>query len=107
MLKIQLVFITLGLRSALRPSSILIVNIVSLYTLKTENNKNFADLMKYFEDFQNFQKSNFVTGKFSKIRSSINLSQGPDRFNRFDGYWIQTKKTDSQTSKVFIDVYIS
>ena len=35
---------------------------------------------------------------------------GPDRFSRFDVYWIQTNKhpqTDTQTSKVYIYVYTS
>ena len=64
-------------------------------------------------DFQNFQKSNFVGGKFLKIRSSINFPWGhmrshnkfgPDWFSRFDVYWIK-KKTDRQTSKVYILMY--
>ena len=35
---------------------------------------------------------------------------GPDRFSRFDVYWIQTNKrnrqTDRQTSQIYIDVLI-
>ena len=64
---------------------------------------------KNFADFQNFQKSNFDRGKFLKILSFINLPLdhmmshkkfGPDRFSRFDVYWIQTdKQTDRQTDK--------
>ena len=60
-------------------------------------------------DFQNFQKSNFDGGKFLKILSFINLPWGqvmsikkfePDRFSRFDVYWIQTnKQTDKQTDR--------
>ena len=66
-------------------------------------------------DFQNFQKSNFDGGKFLKIRSSINLPWGhvmshkkfgPDRFSRFDVYWIQTnkhpnKQTDRQAKIIY------
>ena len=66
-------------------------------------------------DFQNFQKSNFDRGKFLKILSFINLHWdhmmshkkfGPDRFSRFDVYWIQTdRQTDKQTDKpnLYID----
>ena len=64
---------------------------------------------KNFVDFQNFQKSNFDGGKFLKIWSFINLPWGhvmshkkfgPDRFSRFDVYWIQTdKQTNRQTNK--------
>ena len=60
-------------------------------------------------DFQNFQKSNFDRGKFLKILLFINLPWdhmmshkkfGPDRFSRFDVYWIQTdKQTNRQTNK--------
>jgi len=57
--------------------------------------------IKIFRGFLKFQKPNFVRGKFLKIRSSINLSWGqershnkfgPDRFSRFDVYWIQTDR---------------
>ena len=64
-------------------------------------------------DFQNFQKSNFDRGKFLKIFSSINLPRdhmmshkkfGPDRFSRFDVYWVQTdKQTDRQAKFSQID----
>ena len=62
-----------------------------------------------------FQKQNFDGGKFLKIRSSINLPWGqvmshkkfgPDRFSRFDVYWIQTdRQTNKQTDKpnLYID----
>ena len=65
-------------------------------------------------DFQNFQKSNFVRGKFLKIQSSINLSWGhtrshtkcgPDRFSRFDVYWIQTDRQSDRQAK-FIYRYL-
>jgi len=59
-------------------------------------------------DFLNFQKSNFVRGKFLKIRSSINqfpevmlgrshTEFAPDRFSRFN-VWIQAnRQTDKQS----------
>ena len=59
----------------------------------------YIEKKKKFADFQNYQKSNFDGGKFLKIRSSINFPWGhvmshkkfgPDRFSRFDVYWIQT-----------------
>ena len=77
-------------------------NICSLcLNCKTKTNKKFADIKKKFVDFQNFQKSNFVRGKYLKIRSLINLSLGhasfhekfgPNRFSCFDVYWIQTDR---------------
>ena len=64
-------------------------------------------------DYQNYYYllSNFDGGNFLKIRSFINLPWGhvmshkkfgPDRFSRFDVYWIQTNK---QTDKpnLYID----
>ena len=45
---------------------VLFVNIV-----KQKNPKNFADFIKNLVDFQNFQKSTFVSGKFLKIRLSF------------------------------------
>ena len=66
-------------------------------------------------DFQNFQKSNFDGGKFLKILSFINLPWdhmmshkkfGPDRFSRFDVYWIQTnKQTNKQTNRQTSQIY--
>ena len=59
-------------------------------------------------EFQNFQKSNFDGGKFLKIWSFLNLlwdhmmsnkKFGPDRFSRFDVYWIQT---DRQAKFIYI-----
>ena len=41
-------------------------------------------------DFQNFQKSNFVRGKYLKTRKPQKF--GPDRFSRLDVYWIQTDR---------------
>ena len=67
--------------------------------------KNFADFKIFF-----LQKWNFDGGKFLKICSSINLSWGqarchnkfaPDRFSRFDIYWIQT---DRQTDKLNLKI---
>ena len=45
-------------------------------------------------DFQNFQK-------FNEDRILMSHKKfGPDRFSRFDVYWIQTnKQTDTQTPK--------
>ena len=46
-------------------------------------------------DFQNFQKSNFDGGKFFIHNLPWVLSNkkfGPDRFSRFDVYWIQTDR---------------
>ena len=63
---------------------------------------------KNFANFQNFQKSNFDGGKLLKIWSSINLPWGharshkkcgPDRFSRFDVYWIQTNKQTPRQAK--------
>ena len=57
---------------------------------KSKTNKNFAN---FLWSFKNFQKSNFVRGKFLKIQSSINspcgharshTKFGPDRISRFD-----------------------
>ena len=87
-------------------------NICSLcLNCKTKTNKKFADIIKKIMDFQNFQKSYFVRGKYLKIRSSINLPLGhasshekfgPNRFSRFDVYWIQTnnKQTDKQSINI-------
>ena len=62
-------------------------------------------------DFQNCQKSNFVRGKFLKIRAFINFPWGharshkkfgPERFSRFDIYWIKTnKKADRQANYIY------
>ena len=66
----------------------------------------------YFQNFQNFC---FVRGNFLKIRSSIDLSWGhvrsekkfgPDRFGRFDVYWIQTNKHPDRHAKYTFRFYI-
>ena len=84
----------LQLKKTLRPSSISIVNIFSLYTLYTQPKKNV--------DFQIQWKLHFVGGQFLKfwsLWSFINLPWGhvifntkfgPDRFSRF--FWIQTER---------------
>ena len=75
--------------------------------LTNNKNKKFRRFSKkIIVDFQNFPKSNFDGGKFLKI----NLSWGhasshkkfcPDRFSRFDIYWIQTdRQTDKQNLKI-------
>jgi len=57
-------------------------------------------------------KSNFVGGKFFKFWSFIDLSLGhvmshtkfgPNRFSRFDIYWIQTDKQADKQS-IYIDI---
>ena len=64
---------------------------------------------KKYVDFSNFQKSNFVRGKFLKIRLCINLPWGnnarkvpqkigPDRFSCFDVYLDSNGQTDKQTN---------
>ena len=78
----------------------------SLYALYNKTKQKFCGFYKENSlDFQSFQKSIFVRRKFLKIRSSINLpwdhvmsptKSGPDRFSRFDVYWIQT---DRQTDR--------
>ena len=85
--------------------------------LTNNKNKKFRGFSKKnVVDFQNFQKSNFDGGKFLEIRSSINLPWayvmshkifGPDRFSRFDVYWIQTnRQTNRQTSQIYIKMFI-
>ena len=72
---------------------------------KTKITKNFVDFMKKnFVEFQNLQKSNFVTGKFLKIRSSRNHSWGRVRSHK--KIWAQSVQQvlefigHKQTSKV-------
>ena len=67
--------------------------------------------------FKIFKNRILMGGKFLKILSFINLpwayvmSQkkfGPDRFSRFDVYWIQTnKQTDTMTSQIYIYIYMN
>ena len=62
--------------------------------------------------FSNFQKSNFVRGKFLINQSSINFPWsyvmshtkfGPDRFSCFDVYWKQTNRhPDGQANYIWI-----
>ena len=102
----------LGFKGASRPSFISFVNMGVLLINKTKT-KNFADFQqKNSWIFKIFKKSNFDGGKFLIIWSSINLPWGhvmspkkfgPDRFSRFDVYWIQTDtQTDRQTSQIYI-----
>jgi len=74
-----------------------------------------VDLKKNFADFQEFnfftKLKTFKKHIFKKILSFINLSCGhvmlhkkfgPDRFSRFDVYWIQTnRQTPRQTSQIY------
>ena len=71
---------------------------------KPKTNKKFANFIIFFAHFQNFTKKTFKH-KFFKFWSFINLSWGhvgshtkfgPDRFSRFDVYWIQTYRHPSQ-----------
>ena len=71
---------------------------------KRKTNQKFHGIKKNFVDFQNFQESNFVTGKFLKIRSSLNFpwshvrshkSFKPDRFSRL------LKTNDSQSKYIY------
>ena len=57
---------------------------VSLHThCKTKTKQNFADFIKKnFVNSPNFQKSNFVRGRFLKNRSSINLPWGHARSHK-------------------------
>ena len=79
--------------------------------IKTKTNKKFHEFYK-----KNFQKLNFVGGKCVKIRSSINLTWGhprshtkvgPDRFNRFDVYLIQTNNTQTDKQSIYRDARIN
>ena len=56
-------------------------------------------MQKTFMDFKN---SNFVRSKVSIIHARVHNNFEPDRFSRFDVYWIQT---DKQTDKpnLYID----
>ena len=75
--------------------------ILLVYIVTKKQTKIRVFYKENFVDFHYFQKLNFVKGNFLKIRSFINvpwghrMSQtkfGPDRFSRFDGYWIQTNR---------------
>ena len=72
---------------------------------KRKTNQKFHGIKKNFVDFQNFQESNFVKGKFLKIRSSLNFPAGvtwgptkvlsPIRFSRL------LKTNDSQSKYIY------
>ena len=89
-----------------------------LFTFKNKEEKKLADLKKKFADFQElnfFTKLKTLKTHFFEFLSFINLPWdnarchtkfGPDRFSRFDVYWIQTdRQTDRQTDKpnLYID----
>ena len=86
-------------------------NICSLcLNCKTKTNKKFADIIKKFMDFQNFQKSYFVRGKYLKIRSLItflwvtraptkNLGPIGSAVLTFIGYKTQTNKQTPRQAK--------
>ena len=76
----------------------------SLCVHRKTKQKKFADFNKEFRGFSEFSKiwwkSNFDGDKYLKFWPFINLPWGharshkkfgPDRFNRFDVYWIQKK----------------
>ena len=81
---------------------------------KIKTNKKFADFIKTnFVDFQNFQKSNFVRGKFLKFWSSITfpgVMWGPTKMWAPLGSAVLTfigyKQTVTQTSKVYIKIIL-
>jgi len=76
--------------------SIICFNCEHCIHCKTKTNKNLVD-------FQNFQKSNFVRGKFLKIWSSINLPWGQARpQNKFGsiGSAVLTFTGYKQTNKI-------
>ena len=92
------------------------LNNFTLYTHCKNKQKKFADFIKFLCGFSNLTKIGFVGGKFLKFWSFINLPLGharshkkfgPDRFSRFDVYWIQLQ-TNIQTPKpnLYIDIYI-
>jgi len=89
-----------------------------LFTFKNKEKKLFADFKKKIADFQEFNlfyKLKTFKTHFLKFLSFINLpcghvmshkKFGPDRFSRFDVYWIQTnRQTDRQTDKQTSQIY--
>jgi len=75
------------------------------YIVPQKQTKKFRGFAKMiFMDFQNFQKSNYVRGKFVKLPwghvRSLKIF-GPYRFCSFDVYWSQTdKQTDKQSINI-------
>jgi len=75
-----------------------------LFTFKNKEEKNVADLKKKIADFQELKffftklktfKTHFFFLSFINLPCGHVLSHkkfGPDRFSRFDVYWIQTDK---------------
>ena len=62
-------------------------------------------------DFQNFQKSrgkifeNSIIHNHSMGSSRSHKKFGPDRFNRFDVYWIQKNEQTDKQSILIEDIY--
>ena len=78
-----------------------------MYIVKQTKQK-FCGFKKYFVDFQNFQKSNFVRSKFLKIRPSITfpgVTQGPTKVLGPIGSAVLTfighKQTDRQAKHIY------
>ena len=88
-------------------------HVLFVYILK-QRRKIFSDLKKKFADFQEinfFTKLKTFKTHFFKFLSFINLpcghvmshkKFGPDRFSRFDVYWIQTDRQKTNRQAKFI-----
>jgi len=72
-----------------------------LFTFQNKDEKYFADFLKNSRIFKNFNLKTFKTHFKIFFLSFINLpcghvmshnKFGPDRFSRFDVYWIQTNR---------------
>ena len=80
---------------------------VNIFSLKQKQNE-FADFLKNERGFSKFYVNRICWIKFLKFLPSINLPWGhvmshtkfaPDRFSRFDVYWIQTNKQADRQAK--------
>ena len=93
-------------------------HVLSVYILK-QRRKKFCGFKKkknsrIFKNLNLFTKLKTLKTHFLKFLSFINLpcghvmshkKFGPDRFSRFDVYWVQTdKQTDRQTSQIYIQI---
>ena len=103
----------LDFQGTLRPSSMLIVNIFSLYTLHKNNNKKVRRFIKKILDFQNLIKIEFCWRLIFEIltvhKTFLGSCEVPNKIilvqsvQQFDVYRIQTdRKTDRQGKFIFI-----